>query len=315
MANVSPASFPGQTISGTVAFFVNGASVGSSPVNALGAALLPYTITQGQGTYNVTANFTNSNPFFMNSSGIGSLTVSREDAIATPAASNPDSVQVTTPGGTATVPLSALITEVADGSLGDISKATPMTFTLKPIGPGSLLKQTVAAAGGSATATFTNVPVNVYEVSIEVGGEFYQGSAEPPVLVVFDPSLGFTTGGGTITHNGSKANFGFNFNYGKNGKAEGNLLYVEHRSTGNLELKSDVIDSIAIVDGQAFVLGKATVNDAGNYSFRLTAVDSGKSGPEDQFGLEVTDTNNNVVSDLTFAPINLDRGNVQVTQP
>jgi uncharacterized repeat protein (TIGR01451 family) len=321
MATVGPTSFPGQTISGTVAFFVNGASVGSSPVNALGAAVLSYTITQGQGTYNVTANFISANPFFVNSSGIGSLTVSREDAIVTPAASNPDSVQVTTPGGTATVSLSALITEVADGSLGDISKATPVTFTLTPVGPGSPLKQTVAAAGGgpggaaTATATFTNVAVNVYEVSIEVGGEFYRGSAEPPVLVVFDPSLGFTTGGGTITHNGSKANFGFNFNYDDNGKAQGNLLYVEHRPTGNLEVKSDAVDSIAIVDGQAFVLGKATVNDAGNYSFRLTAIDSGESGEQDQFGLEVTDTSGNVVGDLTFTPINIDRGNVQVTQP
>jgi hypothetical protein len=319
IATVSPASFPGQTISGTVAFFVDGAPVGSSPVNALGVATLPYTITQGQGAYNVTANFISANPSFVNSSGTGLLTVSREDAVVTSAPSNPDSVQVTTPGGTATVSLSALITEIADGSLGDISKATPVTFTLTPIGPGSALKQTVAAAGGgpagsvTATVTFNDVAVNVYEVSIEVGGEFYQGSGSS-VLVVFDPSLGFTTGGGTITHNGSNANFGFNFKYLNNGRAQGDLLYIEHRPTGNLKLKSNAIDSMAIVDAQAIVLGKATFKGGGNYSFRLIAVDSGEPGEQDQFGLEVIDKDGKVVDDLTFTPIPIDHGDVQVKQ-
>src|SRR5262249_21670791 len=184
MAAVGPASFPGETVSGTVAFVVNGAPAGSSPVNDLGVAALPYTITQGQGVYDVTADFTSSNPYFVNSSGTGALTVSREAAIVTPAASNPDSVQVTTPGGRASVSLSALITETADGTLGDLSKQTPVTFTLTPIGPGSPLKQTVITTGGTsgvaatATATFTDVAVNIYDVLIEVGGDFYQGNAE-----------------------------------------------------------------------------------------------------------------------------------------
>ena len=52
--------------------------------------------------------------------------------------------------------------------------------------------------------TLNNVPVNVYDVGISVGGNNYIGSGST-VLAVFDPSLGFVTGGGTIVRNGVTA--------------------------------------------------------------------------------------------------------------
>src|SRR5262249_45889689 len=155
----------------------------------------------------------------------------------------------------------------------------PVTFTLTPIGPGSSLKQTVMTianppgSGARATAMFTDVAVNVYDVSIEVGGDFYQGNAES-ALVVFDPSLVLTNGGGQITHNGSKANFGFYFNYLNNGRVQGSLLYIEHAAAGNMKLKSNAIESMAIIGNQAIVLGKVNFNGGGNYNFQLIAVDS-----------------------------------------
>jgi hypothetical protein len=43
--------------------------------------------------------------------------------------------------------------------------------------------------------------VNVYDVTITVGGNYYAGAASS-VLAVYDPSLGFTTGGGRIVPHG-----------------------------------------------------------------------------------------------------------------
>jgi len=158
-----------------------------------------------------------------------------------------------------------------------------------------------------------NVPVNVYDVSFTIGGSFYAGSAES-VLAVFDPSLGNVTGGGTIVHNGAVSNFGFNIKYLKNCNAQGQVLYMEHRPSGDVKVKSNAIGTSSIAGNTGIVLGKATVNGVGNYSFRLVAVDNGEPGSSDQLGLALTDPNGNAVPDLTFAPITLNGGNIQVPQ-
>ena len=70
------------------------------------------------------------------------------------------------------------------GSGGPISGSC--TYAVEPDGYAALL---------TATCTFTDVPVNTYLVSVETVGGYYTGS-DKDVLVVYDPSLGFTTGGG-----------------------------------------------------------------------------------------------------------------------
>src|SRR5205085_9238883 len=130
--------------------------------------------------------------------------------------------------------------------------ATPVTFTLIPVGPGSTIVQTATTSGGgvggtlTANCNLTNVPVNVYEVAISIGGNFYQGSAST-VVSVYDPSLGFVTGGGTVINNGVRANFGFNVKYLKNGQIQGSLIYIEHRASGDVMLKSNSMGSLSIV--------------------------------------------------------------------
>jgi hypothetical protein len=172
--------------------------------------------------------------------------------------------------------------------------------------------------GGTLTAscTFASVAVNVYDVHIAIGGSFYQGSTDT-VLAVYDPSLGFTTGGGTVTHNGVKANFGFTAKYLPSGQIQGNLLYIEHRATGDVILKSNALGSLSIVTNSAtsatgILLGKATLNGVGNYSFQAVATDNGEPGTSDTFGLQVKDPSGAVVADLTFSPLLLDGGNIQV---
>ncbi len=307
------------TPTGSVQFSVNGSPVGSASVNSSGIASLAVTINLPAGSYAVAASFVSSNPYYQNSSGAGTLLVSRENAVVTPSASNPTAVKVNTAGGTAgPITIAAAIVEESDGSPGNISNAVPVTITLSPVGPGSSYTQTVPSGSGggvggtlNVSATFTNVAVNVYDVTISIGGNYYTGSGNT-VLAVYDPSLGFVTGGGTIIHNGYLANFGLNIKYLKNGNAQGSLLYIEHRPTGDVKVKSNALQTLSIAGNTGIALGKATLNGVGNYSFRATVVDNGEPGINDQFGLQLTSPGGSAVSDLTFLPITLTGGNIQV---
>jgi subtilisin family serine protease len=316
-ATVGPTTLLDHTAAGSVTFSVNGSPVGSAPIDAGGVATLPYTVAQPAGVHNVTAAFASTSPAFLGSNGASTLTVSKESAAVTPSASNPASVRVNTAGGTAgPITLSAQIVETADGSLGDIANASPVTFTLTPVGPGSAITQTATLSGSgagplTASVTLTNVPVNVYDVTINVGGNYYAGSGST-VLAVFDPSLGNVTGGGTIIRNGVRANFGFNIKYLKNGNAQGQLLYVEHRPEGAVKVKSNAMGTVSVAGDTAIILGKATLGEIGNYSFRATVVDKGEPGTGDQFGLQLTSPAGAQVSDLWFSPVILSGGNVQV---
>lgn len=252
------------------------------------------------------------------------IIITREGAIATPSSSNPISVKVNTAGGTAgPIVLKADIMEVSDGSLGDIAKATPVTCTLTPVASGAPIVITAVitgqGGGGTNTATCTtnsSVPVNVYDVNFSVGGNYYKGSADS-VLTVYDPSLGFVTGGGTVKNpnNGYTANFGGNVKYLKSGQIQGSFLYIEHRPTGDVMLKSNALGSLAIVGNTAIITSKTTLSGVGNYSLIATFVDNGEPGTTDQFGLKVTDPSNVGAPDLTYSPVTLTGGNIQVPQP
>jgi len=152
-----------------------------------------------------------------------------------------------------------------------------------------------------------NVPVNVYDVSLTINGNFYQGTGDT-VFTVYDPSLGFVAGGGSIIHNGYKANIGVNIKYLKSGNAQGSLLYIEHRPGGNVVVKSNSLGSMAIVGSEAIVTGKA--GSATNFIARI--IDNGEPGSTDRFGLRVTNSSGAIVVDLTFDPIQLTGGNFSV---
>lgn len=309
-ASVSPSTVVGQTISGSVAFTVNGVPAGSAPVAANGTASLAYTITNPAGSYAIGASFVSTNPFFTGSSGSSTLTVTLENATVTPSAANPGSVQVSAPGGNASFTLSADIAEVADGSVGNIALASPVTVTLTPVGPGSAITQSATfALNGNvlvASASFPSVPVNVYDVTFTIGGANYTGSGSG-IIAVFDPSLGNVTGGGTIVRDGVRASFGFNVKYQKNGNAQGQILYIEHRASGPVKVKANSVGTLSIAGDTAIILGKAVVDGVGNYQFRLTATDNGEPGSGDELGLQVDGR-----PDLSFAPVTLSGGNIQV---
>ncbi|HSK72561.1 MAG TPA: post-COAP-1 domain-containing protein, partial [Pyrinomonadaceae bacterium] len=304
---------------GSLEFKVNGVSVGTVAVNGTGIYSTPYTITNAPGNHTISANFVSSNHYYQNSSGSNTLTVSKEDASVAFPNSNPFSVKVSTAGGTAgPITICADITEVADGSAGNISNATA-SFSFSPVSGGSspTPSATTYSGGGvggtlRACTMVSNVRVDVYDVTVTVNG-YYTGTGST-VLAVFDPSLGFVTGGGTVLNNGNVATFGINIKYLKNGKPQGSLLYIERRPGGEIKIKSNALDSLSIVNNMAIILTKATLNGIGNHNIRMTVVDNGEPGSSDQLGLQTTSPSNAPIADLTFGLTTLKGGNIQVPQ-
>jgi hypothetical protein len=228
---------------------------------------------------------------------------------------------VGSPGGTAgPITLCAEIREVSDGSLGNISLATPVEFALTPLAGGATITRTATTTGGGvggtlrACVTLSNLPVNVYDVVIGVGGNFYTGSASG-ALTVYDSSLGFITGGGAISRSGVTGFFGFRIVPNNNGVPSGELLYIENRPTGVTKLRSASLQSLSYLAGTGVINGRGTLNGVANHSFRATVVDNGEPGSSDQFGLNVFLPSGAGIPNLMFNPLTLIGGNILVPDP
>ena len=213
------------------------------------------------------------------------VTVTPEDATVGFAPSNPVSVGVAAPGG-ASVPFALTLfvketqPDVPEGASGpgDVGHAE-VSVSLAPVGPGGVATpvgpcaRTVASEGYDGLLTvvcpFQGVPVNTYAVQVAVDGGYYEGSSED-VLTVFDPSLGFTTGGGWFYWPGTsdRTNFGLNAKFLKNKKVQGSLLLIRHLADGTIyRVKSNALYGLAIGEmedgGWASLSGKATYLEPG----------------------------------------------------
>jgi hypothetical protein len=144
------------------------------------------------------------------------------------------------------------------------------------------------------------------------------------MVVIYDPSAGFVTGGGWInsplnayTANPSltgKATFGFVSKYQKGANAPTGDTQFQFKA-GNLDFHSTAYQWMVISGGLAQYKGSGTINGAGNYNFLLTARDGGLVGNNtpDGFRLKITDASGGVVYDNV--PGNSDAmnsGNTQV---
>ena len=154
---------------------------------------------------------------------------------------------------------------------------------LVPVGPGGTVAAQACTTSVSGTGyaaelqvscSFDNAPVNTYTVELSVSGDFYVGS-DDDVLTVFDPSLGFTTGGGWFywpetaagAHPGDRTNFGYTMKYGKNGKnVRGSLLLIRRQADGSkYRVKSNAIQGLALGEDSSIPFGWASFSGKANY--------------------------------------------------
>jgi hypothetical protein len=263
-------------------------------------------ITAGQGTYN--ADFSVSDGEFSPSEST-TIVVLREDATLTLDDNNTVAVGVDSPGSDSSVEFSLTVTieetepdtPIGSAYAGDINLAN-VTMTLQPVGPGGSVSsvgctESISGTGYSAiktvTCTFNDAPVNTYTVVIATDDDYYDASTED-VLTVFDPSLGFTTGGGWFAWpgTGEKTNFGYTMKYNKKGsKVQGSLLMIRHLPDGTkYRIKSNALEGLALGEDSSVPLGWASFSgkstylepgweDAqGNYSFTVYVEDHDEPG-------------------------------------
>ena len=244
-ATVGAAAVPGQTLTGTVQFFVNGSSVGQSALTN-GVATLALAANMPAGSYSVTAQFASTNPFYVGSAGgPAALTINRENAAT---AYNGDTVLLT--GGpevnTATVRLSARLTQEADGQAGDITKATVAFELFKSGNQTSTPDQTVGGvavdANGDASATVNGLSAGGYTVKVTVEGANLYWTAQPVgtgALSVAIPSKDtHSHGSGWVadaTSANGRASFEFNVKSDKkekDGPVKGNSTFTFRGADG-----------------------------------------------------------------------------------
>ena len=278
IATVSPATLDGQTVSGTVAFTVNG-NIYTAPVNSAGVA----TLTTPQiffkpSPYGISAVFTSTNPNFLGSSGTSTLTVTQEDARVNYAGNLFVGIPQTSTSGPIT--LVATISDITavpsdpayDPYPGDIRNAT-VTFVNRDASDTMLCTAPVLLVNssdtktGSVTCSFTG---NVgsggstqYTVGIVVGGYYTRNSTyDNAVVTISQVGPGMITGGGyavmqnsggTIAGDpGSHNNFGFNVSYqkGSGSKPHGNINTIV-RQTHNgaqhvYQIKGNSMTTLAV---------------------------------------------------------------------
>jgi hypothetical protein len=272
-----------------------------------------------------------------------SITVEQEDADVNFDGDNPVGLQVASPGGNSglfelTAAVFETLPDLANGEPypGDIGLAD-VTMILQPVGPGSsvngICTSNVELNGGYddlniVTCTFENVEVNTYTLEVNIAGDYYTGSDED-VLVVYDPSLGFTTGGGWfywpgtddpgIGYLGDRTNFGYTMKYNKKGsKVQGSLLMISRLpNKTHYRIKSNALYGLALgetsvddnVCGWASFSGKSTylepgwLEPEGNHEFLTYVEDCNEPGTGvDRFWIEIHDRDGNVI-DVISMPV------------
>jgi hypothetical protein len=177
----------------------------------------------------------------------------------------------------------------------------------------------------------------VYQITMDVkdkdGGT---GSvAATDLVVIYDPSGGFVTGGGWITSpegacqfeactsdTTGKANFGFVSKYKKGAKTPTGRTEFQFKA-GGLNFHSSSYDWLVIAGPNAKYKGVGTINGSGNYGFILTATDSDVNGggEVDTFRIKIWDKDNDDLvvydnkieaSDDSYDGTELGGGNIKV---
>jgi len=257
------------------------------------------------------------------------ITVDAEQASVALDDGNAAAIQVATDGGASpTFTLRAFIEETEpdtatyEARAGELTLAGP-SMVLVPVGPGGPVSPTSCTepvSGGdyaqvmTFTCEFQGVPVNTYSLEVSLAGTYYQG-ADDDVFTVYDPSLGFTTGGGWFPWpgTGEKTNFGYTIQYGKTGNnPKGSLLLIRHVGDGlKYRVKSNALEGLSLGEdasipmGWAAFSGKATYRDPGmvdaegNHGFTLYVEDRDEPGTGiDRIWVETRDKGDQPIAEM-----------------
>jgi hypothetical protein len=156
------------------------------------------------------------------------------------------------------------------------------------------LTETWTADGGTvAGSVFTaGIVPGLYDVQIVVNDGTVDSLPATTMVVVYDPTGGFVTGGGWIDSPAGaykadptltgKASFGFVAKYKKGANVpDGNTEF--QFKAGDLNFKSSSYEWLVVAGNKAQFRGVGTINGEGSYTFMITADD----GNPDTFRIHI----------------------------
>ena len=157
-----------------------------------------------------------------------------------------------------------------------------------------------AVTGGNCSGSILPVQADVYNLIVRVRDDDGGVGTASIMIVVYDPSAGFVTGGGWVQSApgaykldallGGKATFGFVSKYKKGATVpEGNTEFQFH--AGGMNFSSSTYQFLIVNQAgtNAQFKGTGTINGAGSYTFTIWATDNGNSG--DTFRILITNNN------------------------
>lgn len=254
------------------------------------------------------------------------LTLTADDGVAEPVSSDATLT-------VANVAPTIEITSPADGALFAIGQ--PVNVTASIADAGSNDTHTCSASwddgtssdgsvsSGSCTASRTYSGAGVYTIVVTTTDDDGASASDSVMVVVYDPSAGFVTGGGTIqVREGSypadptlsgRANFGFVSKYKRGATTPTGQTEFQFQ-VADLNFHSDTYQWLVVSGPKAQFKGTGTVNGASGYSFLLTATDGqvNGGGGVDKFRIKIWDANDAIVFDNVMgASSDVDSANPQ----
>jgi len=180
-----------------------------------------------------------------------------------------------------------------------------------------------SAGAGSCGASHTFANAGVYSVVVTVTDDDGGSATATVMIVVYDPSAGFVTGGGFIDSPAGaykpdpsmigKANFGFVSKYKRGTTVPTGQTEFQFKTAG-LNFHSDVYQWLVVSGPKAQFKGTGTINGTSGYGFLLTATDGQVSGGGgvDKFRIKIWNLSTDaVVYDNVGGSTDIDTANPQ----
>lgn len=152
---------------------------------------------------------------------------------------------------------------------------------------------------GAVSGTHSYSTAGVYSVTLTVtDNSNARGITTFQFVVVYDPTIGFATGGGWITSLpgayildtalAGKATFGFVSKYTRNATIPTGETEFQFK-VANLNFKSTAYDWLVVAGAKAQYKGVGTINGTGSFRFMLTAIDGALlgGGKQDMFRMKI----------------------------
>ena len=291
----------GNPVSGvTVRFSVTGANgaSGADVTDANGQATFTYTGTvAGLDTISAFADTDND--------GIQDLGEPGGAATKTWTPGAPATLTLAPPAATNTVGTTHCVTATVKDAFGNPVPGVTVRFSVPTAVATHASPPSGSAttdAGGQATFCFAaSLPgVDAIHAFADADNDATQDAGEPfgdaTKTWILPPSTAFcevriTQGGWIIANNGDRASFGGNAKVLADDSVKGQENYRDHGPLQPRQVHAIELTAVTCSDDltMAAIFGRATIDGAGTYVFRIDVIDQGEPGKNDSYGIILSD--------------------------